>query len=110
MIFVHLQVYLQCLVAKFQNPNETLNSFWYSDFEYEMKTVGEADGMIGKATAAIINNASSLASTASTPNGPVNINLVTAEGDVMARWMLPSLIDVAKANGTPIQNNVLGGG
>lgn len=37
-----------------------------------------------------------------TADTPVNITLVTPDGDTLGRWLLPSLIRVADADGTPI--------
>lgn len=38
--------------------------------------------------------------------GNYNINLVTPDGSVMARWMFNPMVNLARANGTPIVNPV----
>lgn len=65
-----------------------------------MRSNGVTNSSVQSVAAAMVNGMQTMAGGFS--DGPVNINLVTPEGDTLATWQLPSLIRVANAAGTPI--------
>lgn len=72
-----------------------------SGLNFGTGTVDFGSSGIGATSAGIIN---SLSASASGGAGPMTFNLMLPDGTVLARYQLPALIDVAKANGTPILN------
>lgn len=69
---------------------------------YETETVSFADSATGISSAALVNGISSATEGETTPVIPLTINLLTGDGDKFASWILPDLIRVANASGTPI--------
>lgn len=59
-----------------------------------------ADSGVGRSSAGIINGFAGVPAS----GGNMTVNLMMPDGNVFARYYLPSFIDVAKANGTPIAN------
>ena len=59
-----------------------------------------ASSSVGQSSAAIINSISG--GEAGAPVIPLTINLLTGDARAFAQWILPDLISVASANGTPI--------
>jgi hypothetical protein len=73
-----------------------------SSFDFGTANVDFASSGLGMSSAGIIN---SVASSAQSENGGnFTINLMFPNGDKFATYYLPSFINVAKANGTPIVN------
>lgn len=72
-----------------------------SGLHFETGSVEFSASGIGATSAGIIN---SLPAHNTGSIGAMTINLVLPDGTALARYQLPSLIDVAKANGTPILN------
>ena len=58
-----------------------------------------ASSGLGISSAGIIN---SMAPRQASQTGPMTINLVTADGQRLASWILNDLVNVSRANGTPI--------
>lgn len=73
-----------------------------SGLNFGAATVDFSSSGLGVSSAGIINGVSGLPDTAGSVN--LQMNLVTSEGEVLSRWLLNDLINVAKANGTPILN------
>ena len=63
-------------------------------------TVDFSSSGLGVSSAGIINGFSGIPAA----GGNMTVNLMMPDGNVFARYYLPSFIDVAKANGTPIAN------
>lgn len=67
-----------------------------------MRSTGVTNNSMQSVAAAMVNGMQAISPGIS--DTPININLVTPEGDTFATWQLPSLIRVADAAGTPIVN------
>lgn len=65
-----------------------------------MRSTGVTQGSVQSVAAAMVNGMQGISGGIS--DTPININLVTPDGDTFATWQLPSLIRVADAAGTPI--------
>ena len=65
-----------------------------------MRSTGVTQGSVQSVAAAMVNGMQGMGGGIS--DTPININLVTPDGDTFATWQLPSLIRVADAAGTPI--------
>lgn len=73
------------------------------NMDFGTASVSFASSGVGAASAGMVN---SIASAGSQNNGPYVFNLVLPDGTQLARYILDPLIDVAKANGTPILNPI----
>lgn len=97
---------MMALFAKGIRDNEKLVTDQISkSFDFGTRTVDFAASGVGVSSAAAINAVSGAAG-GSAVSGPVVINLMFPDGTQFARYLLPSLIDVARSNGTPIANPV----
>ena len=74
-----------------------------NDMDFGTSTVDFASSGIGASSSNIINS-SSYDNESSKIGGPITINLMLPDGTQFASYLLPSLINVAKAFGTPIVN------
>lgn len=74
--------------------------FGTKNVDFGTANVDFASSAVGQSSAAIINSVSGGENGA--PVIPLTINLLTGDGEAFARWVLPDLIAVSKANGTPI--------
>ena len=74
-----------------------------NDLQLKTATVDFASSGLGISSSGIINGVSP-AKESGAIGGPVTINLMLPDGTQFASYLLPSLIDVAKAGGTPIVN------
>ena len=74
-----------------------------NDLKLKTATVDFASSGLGISSSGIINGVSP-AKESSAIGGPVTINLMLPDGTQFASYLLPSLISVAKAGGTPIVN------
>lgn len=68
--------------------------------DFGTANVGFASSAVGQSSAAIVNSVSGGES--GSPVIPLTINLLTGDARAFAQWILPDLISVASANGTPI--------
>lgn len=66
-------------------------------------SVSFSDSAVGMSSAATINGISSMAANSGSGN-PMVVNLMLPDGNQFASYYLPSFIDVAKSEGTPILN------
>lgn len=73
-----------------------------SSASVNQSVVSGADDSILRVANAVVNGMQ----TAVGNGGNYNINLVTPDGSVMARWMFNPMVNLARANGTPIVNPV----
>ncbi len=74
-----------------------------NDLQLKTATVDFASSGLGISSSGIINGVSP-AKESGAIGGPVTINLMLPDGTQFASYLLPSLIAVAKAGGTPIVN------
>lgn len=68
--------------------------------DFGTANVDFASSSLGMSSAAIVNSISG--GEAGSPVIPLTINLLTGDARAFAQWVLPDLISVASANGTPI--------
>lgn len=71
-----------------------------SGLDFGTGRVSFAESGVGRSSAGIINGFAGVPAA----GGNMTVNLMMPDGNVFARYYLPSFIDVAKANGTPIAN------
>ena len=71
------------------------------DLNFGAATVDFSSSGLGVSSAGIING---VANSGSESGGAITVNLMLPDGTAFARYFLPSFIDVARADGTPILN------
>lgn len=71
------------------------------DLNFGSATVDFSSSGLGVSSAGIING---VANSGSESGGAITVNLMLPDGTAFARYFLPSFIDVARADGTPILN------
>lgn len=74
-------------------------------FDFGTRTIDFASSGIGMSSAAMVNGITGAAAQG-VQSGPMTINLMFPDGTLIARYLLNDLINVARANGTPIANAV----
>lgn len=74
--------------------------FGVKSMDFGTANVDFASSSVGQSSAAIINSVGG--SDGNVPVIPLTINLLTGDARPFAEWILPDLIAVASANGTPI--------
>lgn len=72
-----------------------------SGLNFGTATVDFASSGLGVSSAGIING---VANSGSESGGAITVNLMLPDGTAFARYFLPSFIDVARSDGTPILN------
>ena len=72
-----------------------------SGLDFGTASVDFASSGLGVSSAGIING---VANSGSESGGSITVNLMLPDGTAFARYFLPSFIDVARADGTPILN------
>lgn len=82
--------------------NDSLD-FGTRSIDFETATVDFAASSVGRSSAAVINSAAQSAS-GTGASAPMTFNLVFPDGTKFASYILNPLVEVAKANGTPILN------
>ena len=71
------------------------------DLNFGSATVDFSSSGLGVSSAGIING---VANSGSESGGSITVNLMLPDGTAFARYFLPSFIDVARSDGTPILN------
>jgi phage-related protein len=84
-----------------QNEYGAVKSGITDGLSFASASIPFASSGLGASAASIIN---SVSNTGDHAGGPLSINLVLPDGTAFARYFLPSFIDVARSDGTPILN------
>lgn len=83
------------------NKYSAIRSEITNGLDFGTASVDFASSGLGVASAGIIN---SVADSGDNAGGSMTVNLVLPDGTAFARYFLPSFIDVARSDGTPILN------